>query len=544
MNSKKLRLRAVTIALMAAIIALRCVNSGQLAGTITQSGNGFICGKVVDTSGSPDGVRLVLLPESYDPVKDTGHIAADIADASGNFAFENISPGNYVIVAVHAGNGKRTVIRDVHVYEDRTDSLAADTLRAPGSIRVMAPSGANVANGYLYIAGTPTFAFLKNSAGFAVLDSVAAGKPVTISYSTTTTSAQTVLRYGVQVAPGDTAEVWNTGWNYARKITLNTSATGAGVTGNVISFPVLIRLTEGNLAFTQARNNGEDIRFTKRDNTFLPYEIERWDAVGKKAEVWVRVDTVRGSDSAQSIIMYWGNADAPLQSASESVFDTAQGFQGVWHMGQMGNTTALDATANRYDGTPSGMSASSSVEGAIGGAQRFDGASSYIALPGTASGKLSFPQNGTYTLSAWVYTEVIDSQAHYIISKSNKNYNLDLSAYNLWEIYSIRNGVGCESNFTPPHLQQWKYLTGVRNGTDQRIYVDGICVDSSLTITTGVTVRDSTFNVQIGKRAESAYGYWNGMIDEVIIANVSRSADWIRLSYMNQKEDDKLVVFK
>ena len=541
MNSKKLRLRAVTIALMAAIIALRCVNSGQLAGTITQSGNGFICGKVVDTSGGPGGVRVVLLPESYDPVKDTGHTAADTADASGNFVFKNISPGNYVIVAVHAGSGKRTVIRDVHVYEDRTDSLAADTLRAPGSIKVMALSSVSVTNGYLYIAGTPTFTFLKNNTGFVVLDSVAAGKPVTISYSTTATSAQSVLRYGVQVAPGDTAEVWNTGWNHARKITLNTSATGAGVTGNVTSFPVLVRLTEGNFAFTQARNNGEDIRFTKRDNTFLPYEIERWDAIGNKAEVWVRVDTVHGSDSAHSIIMYWGNADAAPQSNSLAVFDTSVEFAAVWHLSQPAGAIVPDATVNGNHGA---VTATTTVPGAIGTAQMFNGVSSLIRASGSANTSLNFSENSAYSVSAWVKADTLDSLYHGIFYKSNRQYGLQIRPENNWEFLSFIQGTGWEGSRCQVSAKSWHFLTGVRRAAQQYLYVDGSCVDSSKVVQSSNLSRVLDEPFEIGHCPDGGLEpdrYFSGIIDEVRISSMASSADWIKLCYMNQKQQDALV---
>jgi hypothetical protein len=49
--------------------------------------------------------------------------------------------------------------------------------------------------------------------------------------------------------------------------------------------------------FSQAQFGGSDIRFTKADNTFLPYEIERWDSAHSQAEIWVKVDTVFGNDS-------------------------------------------------------------------------------------------------------------------------------------------------------------------------------------------------------------------------------------------------------
>ena len=331
----------------------------------------------------------------------------------------------------------------------------------------------------------------------------------------------------------------------SKKIYLNTTLSGAGIAATITGFPVLIRLTNNNFNFSEAKKNGEDVRFAASGNAPLPYEIERWDSAAQRAEVWVKVDTVFGDDSSHFITMYWGNPNAVAISDGAAVFDTANGFQGVWHMGQAGNATAFDATANHYDGTPSGMIAASAVEGVIGVAQQFDGSTSYITLAGTASSKLSFPENGTYTLSAWVFANTLDGQAHYIISKGNRNYNLDLSATNQWEIYNYLDTKGWISNLFTAIAGIWHYITGVRNGTNMRLYVDGACVNSTADTTVSSTGRDTTSDIQIGKRSENtSYGFWNGAIDDACIANVPRSADWIKLCYMNQNIVDRLIVFR
>jgi hypothetical protein len=54
---------------------------------------------------------------------------------------------------------------------------------------------------------------------------------------------------------------------------------------------------------------------------------------------------------------------------------------------------------------------------------------------------------------------------------------------------------------------------------------------------------DRTKNVTIGFIPEMGR-YWKGIIDEARISSRALSADWIRLSYMNQKVVDALVNFK
>lgn len=506
--------------------------------------NGIV-GVVRNTDDSPAANTIVkLFPDDYDPVRDNPLPLnfIDTSDAEGKYFFSSIDSGNYTILSRSPETMSSALSRDIIVSNDSITTAPAATLNRSGSI-VMNVSSVDVIQGeYMYIPGTDISSSVGNN-GSLFLANIPPGTLSEIVLVKDDTATHNILSNQITVPAGDTAAVEFPLWKYDRKLTLNTSTTGANVPGNVYNFPVLIRLNTQNFNFLQAKKHGEDIRFTTSGGRSLSYEIERWVPENGHAEIWVKVDTVFGGNNLQNVIMYWGNPYASDMSSSSMVFDTAAGFQGVWHMGQDGNTTAFDATANGFDGTPIHMNEASSVDGMIGRAQRFDGDSSYFALSGTADGRLNFPQKGTYALSAWVYTEVIDSSGHYIISKGDRSYNLDLSGFDLWEIYDIVDGSGLQSIYTQPSLKEWKLLTGVRNGEKMSLYVDGICMDSTIVIKKGV-VRNDTFDVMIGKRTESDYGYWNGMLDEVCIMSIAPGPDWIKLSYMNQRKDDKLVVFE
>ncbi|HLV31939.1 MAG TPA: DUF2341 domain-containing protein, partial [Chitinispirillaceae bacterium] len=466
----------------------------------------------------------------------------DTVDAEGNYCFDHIDSGSYTILSRNFETMSSALSRDIPVSNDSITTVPAAKLNHCGSIIMDLSSSDEIQGEYVYIPGTDISSSI-DSAVSVFLTDIPAGTLNVIMLANEDTVNQNILRNKITVPAGDTAVIELPLWKYKRKLILNTSSSGANVKGDVYGFPVLIRLETQNFKFSQAKNDGTDIRFVTSGGRLLAYEIERWDSESERAEIWVKVDTIFGNNGSQAITMYWGNPDASDKSNSNMVFDTAAGFQGVWHMSQAGNTTAIDATANHFDGTPCNMNEASSVNGIIGRAQRFDGDSSYFTLSGTADSKLNFPQNGNYALCAWVYTEIIDSTGHYIISKGDRSYNLNLSGFDLWEIYDIVDGSGLQSIYTQPTLKEWKYLTGVRNGEEMRLYVDGVCMDSNLVIKTGV-LRNDTYDVQIGKRAESDYGYWNGMLDEVCIMNIAPDPDWIKLCYMNQRKDDKLVVFE
>jgi len=539
---------------LAAACVTWCACSAQhLTGGTSTSENARVKGRIVDQNGAAvGGVRVLLLPVDYDPVKDSGAVAVDTTDASGDYVFTKIITGVYSIQALDMGKKRGVIVRGIQV-SDRFDTLAADTVRAPGSVKIAIPASVNLENGYMYIPGTTFFAFLKNNSGFVTLDSVPGTKSLDVYYSSTNSPAATIFRYGVRVNSGDTAVVWNFGWNYSRTLTLNTTASGADVAGSVTDFPALIRLTAANFDFTQAKNNGEDIRFTKQDNTFLSYEIERWDPIGKKAEIWVKVDTIHGGDSAQSITMYWGNADAVALSLPAAVFDTAAGFAGVWHLCET-DSLAPDATGNHYDGT--GYS-TTPVAGMIGKARHFNGNSSIIRMKGTASSGLDFPLNGRYTLSAWVYHDTLADSITYLVAGKGehqyfiKNFDLWLSIgqhARQWEFTEYHDNDWQSATFVPATAQSWVYLVGVRDGSNEYLYVNGIlAMNKMFAANQGQLSQDTSDDFAIGGflRPVTTFNqggaYFRGVIDEVTVSSTPRSADWVKLNYMNQKEKDALL---
>jgi hypothetical protein len=516
-----------------------------VAGGSTSTPNEVVMGKAVLPSGAPASRTIVqLVPSTYVAFGNVSPSAllTDTTDTSGAYCFFHVDTGVYNIQAVKIDNGSRALITNVAIDTD-TIRVPSATVVPPGKLTVVFSKEFDPVDGYCFIPGTTISGAVDRKNDTLVLDSIPAGIISGVYFAATATSEKTILRYTIPVSSGENVTLLNPVWKFSRRLYLNTTITGAAVESDITDFPALMRLSNVNFDFSQAQGSGSDIRFSKADNTPLAYEIERWDSTNRKAEIWVKVDTVHGNDSTHYLQMYWGNPDAQESSNSTMVFDTATGFQGVWHMGQPGNTTAFDATANHYDGIPSGMNAAASVDGIIGRSQRFDGTASYISLTGTAGTKLNFPQNGNYTFSAWVFTEVIDGKAHYILSKSNNSYNLDLSSKNLWEMYDVEDGAGLQSVYAQPALQQWKYLTGACKGKDMRLYVDGICIDSTIDVIGGVPHETGT-DVHIGKRADSDYGYWNGMLDEVCLMSVALSPDWIKLCYMNQRMDNKFIIIK
>ena len=224
----------------------------------------------------------------------------------------------------------------------------------------------------------------------------------------------------------------------------------------------------------------------------------------------------------------------------------------MWHLQESGKSGAPDATANHYDGVVSDT-APTQVTGPIGVAQQFNGISNYISMVGTAGGKLNLPENGTYSLSAWVKVGPFPNQSSVIVSKQLYQYTLQLRNDNFWEFHIFDNTIGFESTASAAASGAWTHVEGVRSGTDQYFYVNGslcasIAADTMQPANTTYS-RITSNDVCVGRlpvinSPGQTWRYFTGAIEEVRISNVARNADWVKLCYMNQRPDDKLVLFK
>jgi hypothetical protein len=524
--------------------AVQCTMDHIAGGGGSDVGNGVVVGKIVTGDGkSPANTRVLLIPSDFNPMINdfSSEVLLDTVGSDGVYMFTAPKKVIYNISASLNSDGSRLLAHEIHPAMDSSVVVRSDTLRKPGALQIMVPDGFDRVNGYLYIPGTTSAAPLAGVAGFVRLDSMPPGIVPVLCYAAKAAAA-VPIRYNIAVASGTTTLLYNTAWSHARRLMLNTGASGAAVAGTNFNFPVLVRLTKDNFNFSEAKSGGGDIRFAKPDNSPLAYQIERWDSAAQLAEVWVNVDTVFGGDSAHYITLYWGNSTVPSASNGAAVFDTAEGFQGVWHMNDAPNAPLRDATYNKYDGTRFGQNASS--PGEIGVAQTFDGSSTYMQMMGSASGKMNFQKDGFYCVSAWVYTDTLDMNYHIIASKGNTQYNLQIRKNNNWQFTEYKNLTGWEVTNAPATSKTWIYLAGVRSGVNQYLYVNGVCASNTPWIETNVFARYTGDDFKIGRRTDLVDYFFNGMIDEVRVSSTDLSADWIKLCYMNQMSDDKLFAFK
>jgi hypothetical protein len=534
---------------MVIVLLLQC--SYQTASGPEGEGNGSETtarGIIVDSAGAPvPSIPIQMIPSFHNPVLNANPDAEKHAmtDERGEYFFEGIGEGTYNFQAGSASSGFKAFVKGVEVTGEKVTVAVSDGKLEKTASAQIDLSGMTLREGdYLYIPGTDVFTIItaaESSAGQAVLSGIPTGIFTDINYVSASDSQITnILKDTLEVKPGDTLSFAYAAWKHSAELLLNTAASGAGIQENVYCFPVLVRLNERIFNFSQARSDGGDIRFAKPDGTPLVYEIERWNPEIKRAEIWGNCDTIHGNDTTH-ILMYWGNPEVSSSSDGAAVFDTANGFVGVWHLNEdpsAGAGSIKDRSSNAFHATPVGtLTASNSIEGAIGKALALDGKDDYLN-----AGNVLISSH--YSIGLWVYLNTADYSQRFVFKDSS---------YTLW-YDRIQASIRMEHMVATSQWQgllqnggekltlstgAWRYLTGTFDGSMIRVYENG--TEMSKSSVTAVPVNSSA-DLLFSK---SWYvDYVSGSMDEIRIERTPRSADWIRLCYMNQREDNKLILFR
>jgi hypothetical protein len=334
------------------------------------------------------------------------------------------------------------------------------------------------------------------------------------------------------------------GWNNYQDFIMNPSA--AGITTNQVRFPLLIRLNGTNAAIFKHANSPNDLRFAKGSNlnTIYPFQVEEWDTLNRQAAVWVLVDTVFAAAASQGIRMYWGNDTASAASSGTAVFDTANGFAGVYHFSNNTN----DATAFARNAT---ASSTTDTVGLIGHAQKYIAANNdSVMIPGLMG------NNAVLTISLWTRVDAISGSADAVdLLSLGDNAAIrvveNTNAAGTWDsLNGFYYGNGTWRNTLSPGGQNilgqgWQYLAYVVNpsASTEQVYLNGKLVASSA-LNYAITYTGRGANTVIGHHANGNAAYYGlgGLIDEPRVDKVARSADWLALCFATQSANESVVL--
>lgn len=298
-----------------------------------------------------------------------------------------------------------------------------------------------------------------------------------------------------------------TGYGYYKQITLNT----AQITGTHSNFPILISITDSDLV-GKTQGDGDDIIFASDTNgsTIYDHQMESYNSSTGTYRAWVRIPTL--SDANNTLVMFYGNSSA-TNTSSTNTWDN--NYQLVMHMNDVN-----DQSGNGNNGTNNGTV---SIAGKIGNARDFErGDNDFI----TVADDNTLDITGSITISFWFRQESAQAP-DYITKGQNESYEAT-SRGGIRTRFAKNGG----NNLTTPNTDDlvngaWVYLTFVQSNSGRNIYQDAVSVANDNNTDAFNTNNN---DLQISRSGDAV----DGIMDEIRISNVARSANWISTEYNNQ----------
>lgn len=339
------------------------------------------------------------------------------------------------------------------------------------------------------------------------------------------------------------------GWRYRQKITFGN--TGSADTNKKVKFDI----DTATLTTAKLQADCDDSRFTDVNGNPLPFYLD--SGVGacdtSSTDYYVLMPTI--SQGTNTLYYYYGNPNAgnagQTSQFSEGTFSPTSGpslaseekgvgpiawwklDEGVDNTCSGGTNDACDSTLNAFDAAKSSAPAWQGEEMCeLGKCLRFDGTDDYLE---TTNEPLS---GTTYTVSGWFRpADVTGSNVIFSQRSSTDSDSVMAQLYTSSSKASFitRGDDGANSAFATDTVNltnsKWYHLTGVRNGSNVYIYLNGVQVgtdtDAGGTITTDTSLIGAAQNGVSGKT-----GFMKGSIDQVKIYDYARSALEIKNDYL------------
>lgn len=531
----------ITIVLLCSTLFFCTENVAGGSGSTTT--NGFTA-KVVTSSGEPVSNAQVrvrasgycVLPDASTEKQDEGVKIDTVSGADGTLNIGGLPPGMYTVEILNKKTGDGVVFRHQVVKGD-AEEVGKLVVASPGTVKGVFEQRLEGKGKryFVQVYGMERIAEVDSGSGSYTLSGLPPSEYALRIVGLDTTDIPVEIP-SVTVSSGVSVQIEKiTAWQHEGTVTINALTSGLNPDDTLYDFPLLLRLARAQFDFSTAKKKGEDLRVVKSNNVLVPFEIEQWDSTNGTAAIWISIDTLCGSAPEKIVHLYWGNKKGSTFSNGVTVFDTASGFRNVWHLNESGGKVQTDATFNNRQGTPSGMDGANDVTGITGRAQVFDEESQNINF-GAVGG--ADEADSVYSFSLWVKPSGGGTGIQHVFKFDNSGLLIDRSGN--W-IFTIDGSLSCT---TMVSTGQWSYLTCIRDGSRNVVYVNGTPVEStSLQDTVISTIQSPNDTLIFGRFADST-GWYRGIIEEFRIHSRVVTPAWVRACYATQKESPDGVVFK
>ncbi|MHA2334775.1 MAG: DUF2341 domain-containing protein, partial [Candidatus Hodarchaeales archaeon] len=297
-------------------------------------------------------------------------------------------------------------------------------------------------------------------------------------------------------------------------------------------FPVLIEITDdSDLISGKTQANGEDIFFVDEKGRKLNHVIEyiSQNSNNGSLRAWVSFQTLY-TPVDTIISMYYGNNTIDSQESHNYVWNSH--YEGIWHLEETsGGTGAVkDATSNGNNGTDTGSPTFGST-GVVGNAFTFDGIDDYIQVADDESLHIA----NAITVEAWINPDDFSDWANIVSKMSGTTEHLyfavDTSGelgIGLTPLQNINTQVALTAG-------QWQHVVITYDGSKIILFLNGI-ESYSWDRTGTMDLVSNTNPLYIGYNEGWTNEKFDGLLDEVRISSIARSATWLATEYANMDD--------
>ncbi|MBI3412883.1 MAG: laminin G domain-containing protein, partial [Candidatus Aenigmarchaeota archaeon] len=313
-------------------------------------------------------------------------------------------------------------------------------------------------------------------------------------------------------------------------VTFNTSSGFAYGDPLAVWANITSRLGDQSATVVLLRNSTEVSRAAGNvsSNITLPAGIYNFSAYYSESQNWTNATATNSYFTIQ-------RATPILGVQTNNSFQAASGLVGYWSFDENTTQTARDQSGFGNDGTWTGNNnVTRNLTGRFGNALQFDGEVDVVVI-----GNLPiFEGMGALTIEAWVNYN-LDAGNRAIVSKFNSgaggtSYTIRSKEGNPGFIdFTTFTGGGVNSlSTTQLNNSAWHHIAGTYDGSNQRLYIDGVLQDTDAQ---SGNIQTSNELLCIGafcdpSQAQPIGNSFNGTIDEVRIYNYSKSASEINAS--------------
>ncbi len=348
------------------------------------------------------------------------------------------------------------------------------------------------------------------------------------------------------------ANWYDIGWSYRKKITIDHTKVASTSTSTLVNFPVLVNTTNTNFKYTGSggnvgKSNGGDFLFTSSDGTTkLSHELEKYSSTTGELVAWVQVPVLATTTDTE-LYLYYGNSSASDQWNITGTWNDGGSnyFKGIYHMKEATGTNPADSSPSGNNGTH--VNSPAQTAGQIDGSLLLNGTNQNIDTTYTQSNVTS------YTVGAWLKTTDAGISKTIVQNRGGgAGMSLTLGIGQTGGGHGTAGQVGFEvdsntidigiSSVQTVHDGNWHYIVGTWsaatgtavNPSQFKIYIDGALAAT----TSGSTGSATSPLTGLGGAKIGRHDLWAtnlaGTVDEVRMATVVRSSDWIKTEYNNQ----------